>query len=178
MGRLASTANEHLLDLLKQDFQNINQPFPTPRKSRREAKPAATREPEGREQPKEQAKEQGRRRESIKPISIDLKELGAEGEAGEAVEESVKLRLSADIKQMLDQLNVGSSFSKISLFDVEIEISPPERELEGHEEFEYEEHEEGLEEGPPFGLYELDISKIKIGRVEFLCHPPDKPTQF
>lgn len=48
--------------------------------------------------------------------------------------------------------------------------------MDPHEEFEYEEdHDEVMEEGPGLGLFELDISKIKIGRVEFVCNnPPDK----
>lgn len=50
------------------------------------------------------------------------------------MEDFVKMKLSGELKQALEQFNSEMLFSKINLFDVEIEMNQPETDI-GHEQF-------------------------------------------
>lgn len=49
-----------------------------------------------------------------------MKDLGGEGEFGgeKGVDDSIKMKLSAELKHALEQLNSEMPFTKINLFDV------------------------------------------------------------
>lgn len=83
--------------------------------------------------------------------------------------------METDFRSALGQINNGlGNYGKINLYDVQIEFNEAEEDNTDHDDHDhniYDEEGPDDEMMPDMGLLGLDISKIKIGRVEFIADP-------